>query len=169
MKLKPYKILSYGVTRWSSLLIAVTRILDRWDALVQYFSENKVDDEVSEITKAMKKPENKVYLSFLKIGLRKINGLNEKFQRSLSQVCDIKSDIQEFYQTNINILLKWEAAELEFDKKLAMVQKVKELKFMKINDEYVKSREKLVNEFQFVYMKNLRSSRLKISRRRLRL
>jgi len=65
MNIKPHKILSFGVTRWSSLYVAVARILDKWESLNSYF-ENQGNDDSKLILQNLKDPEIIVSLQFLK-------------------------------------------------------------------------------------------------------
>ena len=106
MNLKPYKIISWGATRWSSYYEAINRIYIRWDALITYFTSLKGDSDAHYIVKKMIKPHIKVYIQFLQIFLEKIHILNKRFQKQISQITTIESIITDFYNSIINILLK---------------------------------------------------------------
>jgi len=56
VNIKPYKIISFGQTRWCSFHQAMKRILQRWDALSKNFTENDADETVS-INETMANPE----------------------------------------------------------------------------------------------------------------
>jgi len=120
-------MLSHGQTRWCSIEEAINRILKRWDCLYKYFTEIQTDDS-QEFIQDMNNYETKVYLCFLSLFLGKINSLNLKFQKNISEVSDINSDIQEFYSSIINILLKYEERNMSFEKKLCLITKKKGFK-----------------------------------------
>jgi len=60
LNIKPYKMLNYANTRWLSLEATVTRLLDRYEQLIDYFSK-------ADISIQLEKIENKIYLQFLKV------------------------------------------------------------------------------------------------------
>lgn len=90
MNIKPYKMLSWTDTRWSSLKEPVCRLLARWDALIVYFIKVNQSVECRHILKKMQKTHNKFYLQFLKIFLEKIDHLSKHFQKQLSQIITIE-------------------------------------------------------------------------------
>jgi len=138
MNMKPHKILRSGQTRWCSVEASINRILEKWDALLKYFEETKTDDSIN-ILKDMKNPETKVYLGFLKIYLKKINELNLRFQKRLTEVGHIQLTIQHFFNSIINLLLKDEFKNMPFEDKLNLVTKDKELDLMQIDEKLLKN------------------------------
>ncbi|XP_058467037.1 uncharacterized protein LOC131439941 [Malaya genurostris] len=71
MDLKPLKMLHPAATRWLSLEMVVTRILDRFDSLKIYFSfqdtcvDGKQIQKMKEIQECLENPLTELYLNFL--------------------------------------------------------------------------------------------------------
>jgi len=123
--------------------------LKRWDCLYKYFTEIQTDDS-QEFIQDMNNYETKVYLCFLSLFLGKINSLNLKFQKNISEVSDINSNIQELYSSILNILLKYEERNMSFEKKLCLIKKNK-LKLMHMDLDLTKNYEELVDLFTNYY------------------
>ena len=138
MDLRPYKIMSFGQTRWSSLEFTVNRIFMRWETLIRYFEE-VANEDCSTIIKRMKKANNLVYMKILAFYLQKISNLSKKFQTNVTQVTTLHSDIIEFHNSIMNCVLKTEHRNLSIDKQLTLLNKIKEMKTIKIKTEYARS------------------------------
>jgi len=151
MNLKPYKLLRWCETRWSSLKEAVCRILVRWDPLLDYFTNINSNSDSQFILKKLKKAPNKLYLQFLQIFLGKIDAINKHFQNQFAQIALTESVIGNFFETVVNILLKPEFKKLSLSEKLGLVQRNKELNLFTIHEDYIKNIEELTIHFQEIY------------------
>lgn len=83
MELKIHKMLHPSQTRWLSLIAAVERVLEQWDALKLFFTDAKFNDKsnaAEQIYFWLHNPYLKLYLLFLKYVLPKFTKLNEYFQ-----------------------------------------------------------------------------------------
>lgn len=151
MNIKAYKIVTWTEVRWSSLLAAVSRLLERWEALMFYFGRQQTEEDHKIILKELQKPEIKAYFQFLKIFLEKIDGLNKHFQQKLSQILTIEQVIKEFFTTTINILLKPDYKRLNFVQKLQLIKKDKRTKEILMDAQYLKSNQDLILYFEEVF------------------
>jgi len=74
MNIEAYKIQNYVITRWLSLEACVSRVLQRWAALNQYF-QTATGGDVKGIKKLLWDSEVKIYLQFLNSILKSINSI----------------------------------------------------------------------------------------------
>ena len=96
--------------------LAVKRILQRQDALSKYSTENDANETVF-MNETMANPETRVILCFLNVYLEKINNLNRKFQKKLSEIGTLDFSIKEFFNSILNALLKLQQRSMDFGKK----------------------------------------------------
>ncbi|XP_053597692.1 uncharacterized protein LOC128668556 [Microplitis demolitor] len=84
----PSKLLRFASTRWLSRQIAITRILDNWENL-RIFSTDQVVEKVAsavDLLAIMNNPMTKVYLLFLKFAIDPLEKTNAHFQGSATLV-----------------------------------------------------------------------------------
>ncbi|XP_057334073.1 protein FAM200C-like [Microplitis mediator] len=77
------KLLRFAPTRWLSRQIAISRILNNWDAMFNYLTEQSLMSSVAAATKllnVMGNPVTKAYLLFLKFALDSLENMNVHFQ-----------------------------------------------------------------------------------------
>lgn len=84
LELKPHKMLHACQTRWLSLHQAVARILEQWEALKLYFTNNVTEERlksVEYIVEHLNDPSVFLYLNFLIFILLSFSRLNLMFQK----------------------------------------------------------------------------------------
>lgn len=127
-------MLSCGQTRWCSLLEAVTRLLEEWDTLKDYFNDSDDQDDKN-LSKSLIQ-EHKIYLQFLNIFLQEIARLNLLFQREVSQIPIIRTKITDFYEYIIHLLLKPEMKQISFEEKLKSINKTPKKMIFDIEEKF---------------------------------
>ena len=91
-------------TRWLSLQESISRVLEQWDALLQYFTQDKDARKVPRVqewAELMTVNSTKAYLYFLKEALLIFTGLNRRYQTSSVLIHKLYDDQKEF----LNILI----------------------------------------------------------------
>lgn len=89
LELKPHKLLHPSQTRWLSLLAAVDRLLEQYDALEAYFAAAASVDRLlasETINSRLRDPVNKLFLQFLSFVLPIFNILNKQMQSEEPQI-----------------------------------------------------------------------------------
>ena len=98
---EPHKLLRPCQTRWLSLHACVSRVIEQWDALVQFF-EVAVDQDnllVSQkILSHLKNPIWKLYFYFLDFVLPKFTELNLMFQSAKTSIHCLHNGLQAIYK-----------------------------------------------------------------------
>ncbi|CAH1969775.1 unnamed protein product [Acanthoscelides obtectus] len=89
--IKPHKLLHASQTRWLSLISAVSRILEQYDATQHYFRVEAFDkvSASDEINSMLNNPLNKIYLLLLEYILPTFTNLNLEFQSEKPKICNI--------------------------------------------------------------------------------
>jgi len=85
VNVKPHKLLGIGQTRWLSLEMCVSRVLEQWDALTLYFTSfvsEKRDPSyiIDGILVSLRNPSCKASLEFLQHQVHRLNSFNTTFQ-----------------------------------------------------------------------------------------
>lgn len=89
LELKPHRLLHPAQMRWLSLLAAVDRFLEQYDALEMYFATAASTDRLlasETIHKRLQDPLNKLFLMFLSFVLPRFNNLNKQMQSNDPQL-----------------------------------------------------------------------------------
>ncbi|KAL5246109.1 hypothetical protein ACI65C_013517 [Semiaphis heraclei] len=100
-ELEPHKMLRPAQTRWLSLSMAVSRIIEQWEALKQYFAANYKDDRLKvaeNIYHRLKDPSLFMYYTFLNYILPKITSLNKLFQSDKTVIDSVFTKMSELYK-----------------------------------------------------------------------
>jgi hypothetical protein len=115
-----HMVVSPGQTRWLSLEYAVVRVLEQYDALVDYFSEMCETDPTTSndvILCGLEDPIIKIYLEFMSYSLNQFNEFNTLFQSQIPLFHMIKREhsrlinvfarnfMEEEYVNSVNPLL----------------------------------------------------------------
>ncbi|XP_066981042.1 zinc finger protein 862-like [Macrobrachium rosenbergii] len=87
--IKPHKLLHPSQTRWLSLHMVVSRLLEQFEALILYFTNAVWEDRIlaaQSILDNLKDPRNRLYLEFLDFILPYFNNLNKQMQAESPQI-----------------------------------------------------------------------------------
>ena len=106
---EPHKLLRPCQTRWLSLHACVSRVIEQWDALVQFF-EVAVDQDnllVSQkILSHLKNPIWKLYFYFLDFVLPKFTELNLMFQSAKTSIHCLHNGLQAIYKEFLSCYMR---------------------------------------------------------------
>lgn len=105
---KPHKLLQPSQTRWLSVISAITRILEQFEALKLYFQSEYLEDEKEEcehIYSMLCDPFTKQYLHFLEYFLPFFTKLNLEFQSESVKIHTVYSRMSELYKTILDCYL----------------------------------------------------------------
>ncbi len=83
---KQHVFVRLGQTRWLTMQYAVDRVLEQYEALIQYFNELCVQDPTVNhdvILTALEDPITRIYLEFLSYALQIFNDFNTNFQSDM--------------------------------------------------------------------------------------
>lgn len=89
VKVKPHKLLHPSQTRWLSLHMVVSRLLEQYDALKLYFTDAVLSERLlscENILQRLTDPTTKLYLLFLDFVLPIFNSLNKQMQSEATQI-----------------------------------------------------------------------------------
>lgn len=114
LELKPHKILHACQTRWLSLHQAVTRILEQWEALKLYFTNNVADERlksVEYIVEHLNDPSVFLYFNFLNFILPSFTRLNLMFQKEGPTVHLLHFHITQLYNNLLRYFCRSEVVE----------------------------------------------------------
>ncbi|XP_049268465.1 uncharacterized protein LOC119379780 [Rhipicephalus sanguineus] len=109
LELKPHKLLHPSQTRWLSLLAAVDRFLEQYDALEAYFASATSADRLlasETIHKRLQGPVNKLFLLFLSFVLPVFNNLNKQMQSDAPQFHKLLRSAEACVRTIMDCYLK---------------------------------------------------------------
>lgn len=96
----PHQILRPSQTRWLSLFMVVTRIVEQWNALKLFFTSNWYEHKLKsteEIHKTLHDPSIFIYFNFLQSVLPKFVNLNKLFQSDRPVLCLVYNKMKELY------------------------------------------------------------------------
>lgn len=114
LELKPHKILHACQTRWLSLHQAVTRILEQWEALKMYFTNNVTEERlksVEYIVEHLNDPSVFLYFSFLNFILPSFTRLNLMFQKDGPTIHFLHFHITQLYNNLLRYFCRSEVVE----------------------------------------------------------
>ena len=106
---EPHKLLRASQTRWLSLHSCVSRMIEQWDALLQYFQAATQKDNLlvtEKILSLMQNPIWKLYYYFLDFVLPKFNGLNLMFQSSKVSIHCLHASFVAIYKEFLSCYMK---------------------------------------------------------------
>lgn len=109
LSLKPHRLLHPCQTRWLSLLPAVERILEQWNALLEFFQDAIKNDRIllaETIFSRLNDPQTRVYLEFLRFVLPKFNLLNLQFQSAGIQIHTMYEIVSTTYKSLLEYFIK---------------------------------------------------------------
>ncbi|XP_077497791.1 zinc finger BED domain-containing protein 5-like [Amblyomma americanum] len=109
LELKPHKLLHPSQTRWLSLLAAVDRFLEQYDALEAYFASAVSTDRLlatETIYRRLQDPLNKLFLMFLSFVLPLFNNLNKQMQSDAPQLHKLLRSAEACVRTIMDCYLK---------------------------------------------------------------
>ena len=104
LDLKPRKILRYVPTRWLSLGHCVTRTLEEYKALCEFYK--KYEELNSFTNKQLANPFTYPKLQYFNFFLKKFNKLSEDFQSQETLSYHLVTKIEDFYMTFARMILK---------------------------------------------------------------
>lgn len=111
MDIKPHKILHPCQTRWLSLIQAVERILEQWEALKEYFTSIEANEKlrnVALIIKDLKDPAIFMYFNFLRFILPTLTNLNLLFQKETPTIFHVHVYLRDLYKTTLQYFCRKE-------------------------------------------------------------
>lgn len=114
LSIKPHKILQLSQTRWLSLHAVVQRLLEQYDALVLYFTNAHLNDEIlaaESIVNRLKDPSVKMYLHFLNFVLPHFTNLNLEMQSEKIKIHTLYRRIESTFRNLVDCYLKPEYLE----------------------------------------------------------
>lgn len=117
LNLKPHKLLYASQTRWLSLQQVVDRVLEQYDALKLFFTdqsfnnENDLKQKCHDILGNLNNPLTKLYLQFLKFVLPYFTNLNTMMQSREPQIHRLKSEIRKIILTIMDFYLNLKSKE----------------------------------------------------------
>ncbi|KAL3199891.1 hypothetical protein MRX96_043720 [Rhipicephalus microplus] len=88
-EVKPHKLLHPSQTRWLSLQVVVTRLLEQMPALISFFKKAATEDRVlaaEAILEKLSNPSTKLYLEFLEYVLPFFTNLNKEMQSEETRI-----------------------------------------------------------------------------------
>ncbi|XP_014299180.2 uncharacterized protein LOC103578710 [Microplitis demolitor] len=120
----PLRLLRFAPTSWLSRQIAISRILDNWDAILGYLIEQALLNVATadKLLNVMNKPMTKAHLLFLKFVLDPLEEMNAKFQASKILVNQMQpsskklfiEELQRFMKPDLLDPLNFTAQKIDF-------------------------------------------------------
>ena len=107
-EMEPHLLLRPCQTRWLSLHSCVSRLIEQWDALIQFFQAVVGHDNLltsQKILSLLQNPVWKLYFYFLEFVLPKFTELNTMFQSSKSSVHCLHSGLNAIYRELLSCYL----------------------------------------------------------------
>ena len=99
---EPHKILKPAQTRWLSLQMCVSRVIEQWDTLELFFAHQAVTKRLvaaDNLASAFKNPFLKLYFHFLDGALPKFTKFNKLFQSEFPNLHHLTSDLVALYKS----------------------------------------------------------------------
>lgn len=109
VNVKPHKLLHPSQTRWLSLHMVVSRLLEQWDALKLYFAGAVLNDRLiasNTILQRLNNPFTKMYLEFLDFVLPIFNTLNLQMQSQSPQIHKLHKSVLQAFRSLLECYLK---------------------------------------------------------------
>lgn len=108
VEIKPHKLLQPSQTRWLSLHQVVARLLEQYNALVLYFTDqaNQNLDKAQFILARLRDPSIKLYYHFLDFVLPYFNALNLEMQSENVKIHTLYQKIENVLKTFLDCYLK---------------------------------------------------------------
>ena len=149
----------YIETRWLSEEFCISRILQRWDELIEFFTNegNKDSKEILELLNE----EVKVYLQFLIIFLKDINQVNTLFQKREALVSKIQDETTDIFNSTINLILLDEYRTMIIDEKLKLFEYIKGTKSVIIGEKFIRNPNQFVNHISSIYKGKINLGKIK--------
>lgn len=111
VSVKPHKMLQPSQTRWLSLHQVVARLLEQYDALILYFSDQHLSENVDKadsILNRLRDPSIKLYYYFLDFVLPLFNILNKEMQSETVKIHTLYEKIENVLRTLLDCYIKKE-------------------------------------------------------------
>lgn len=108
-QLKPTKLLHPAQTRWLSLQAAVDRVIQNWDALILFFTNECFNQNLhacDNILSSLKNPLYKLYFYFLSYILDIVNSLNLEFQSTKIKIHLLLNRTSDLYKTILKTYIR---------------------------------------------------------------
>lgn len=109
VKVKPHKILQLSQTRWLSLLSVVKRIIEQYDALKLYFTQEALAQKIVSAQNILNKlhdPSVKLYLYFLEFVLPFFVDLNVEMQSETVKIHKLYKKVETVLRSLLDCYLK---------------------------------------------------------------
>ncbi len=109
VNVKPHKILHPSQTRWLSLHMVVSRLLEQYNALKLYFTSAVLDDKLvaaDTILQRLSNPTTKLYLLFLDFVLPVFNKVNKLMQSESTQIHVLYMSVASTLRTILSCYMK---------------------------------------------------------------
>ncbi len=109
VNVKPHKILHPSQTRWLSLHMVVSRLLEQYNALKLYFTSAVLDDKLvaaDTILQRLSNPITKLYLLFLDFVLPVFNKVNKLMQSESTQIHVLYMSVASTLRTILSCYMK---------------------------------------------------------------
>lgn len=109
VKVKPHKLLHPSQTRWLSLHMVVSRLLEQYDALKLYFVDAVLSEKLlacEDILKKLNDPTTKLYLYFLDFVLPIFNSLNKQMQSESTQIHVLHKSVSSCLRTILDCYMQ---------------------------------------------------------------
>nr|XP_023013328.1 uncharacterized protein LOC111503289 [Leptinotarsa decemlineata] len=111
INMKPHKLLHPAQTRWLSLQAAVDRVLENWNPLVMFFTNECFEQDLNSCNKILENlnhPIYKMYFKFLSYVLDIVNRLNLEFQSEKTKIHLVQKRVRDLYRTLLRNFIKKE-------------------------------------------------------------
>ena len=118
-EVEPHKLLHPCQTRWLSLHACVSRVIEQWDVLIQYFQAVVDQDNLlvsQKILNHLQNPIWKLYFHFLDFVLPKFTELNLIFQSAKTSIHCLHNGLQTIYRDFLSCYMReayWRHAPLQ--------------------------------------------------------
>lgn len=107
LEIKPHKMLKYCPLRWLSMNSCITRILEQYDALFEFFRNEKTANEAAKVLfEKMSNPYTIMYLEFLEYVLPFVNKVNVEFQSEKPKIFTLYRKMESMYLTIVEWFIK---------------------------------------------------------------
>ena len=108
-EVEPHKLLHPCQTRWLSLHACVSRVIEQWDVLIQYFQAVVDQDNLlvsQKILNHLQNPIWKLYFHFLDFVLPKFTEVNIMFQSAKTSIHCLHNGLQTIYRDFLSCYMR---------------------------------------------------------------